>query len=235
MSDHMKRLAAPKTWPINRKANVFSAKQIAGSHSVENSIPAVMMLRDVLKVCDTSREATRIIADREFLIDGKAARSIKAPVGLMDVIAIPKMDMYFRVLISDKGKITAVKITKEEASWKLCRIENKTKVSGGKIQLNLHDGRNVLIDKNQYKPGDVVKLEVPTQKIVEAYELAKGANILVCSGNHAGKSAVIDDYIIVQNSSANVVKFTDGSETVKDNVFVIGSDKPAIKLPEVSA
>ena len=235
MSDHMKRLAAPRSWPLKRKLNVWTTKQCPGSHSIEESVPAAFLLRDIIKICDTSREAKRIVANRDCLVDGKPIRSVKAPVGIMDVVAIPAMDLYYRVVLSDKGKITVVPITKDEASWKLVLIENKTKVAGGKIQINFHDGRNIILDKNQYKTGDVLKLAVPDQKIEDVYELKAGATVLIFRGQHAGKTAVVSDYIITKDASANVVRFKDGSETVKANVFVIGGETPAIKLPEASA
>ena len=235
MSDHMKRLAAPRSWPLKRKLNVWTTKQCPGSHSIEESVPAAFLLRDIIKICDTSREAKRIVANRDCLVDGKPIRSVKAPVGIMDVVAIPAMDLYYRVVLSDKGKITVVPITKDEASWKLVLIENKTKVAGGKIQINFHDGRNIVVDKNQYKTGDVLKLAVPDQKIEDVYELKAGATVLIFRGQHAGKTAVVSDYIITKDASANVVRFKDGSETVKANVFVIGGETPAIKLPEASA
>ena len=235
MSDHLKRLAAPRSWPLKRKANVWTTKQRPGSHSVEESVPAAVMLRDIIKICDTSREAKRIVANRDCLVDGKAIRDVKAPVGIMDVISIPAMDLYYRVVLSDKGKITVVPISKDEAGWKLVLIEDKTKVAGGKIQINFHDGRNIVLDANKYKTGDVLKLAVPDQKIEDVYELKAGATVLIFRGQHAGKTAVVSDYIITKDASANVVRFTDGSETVKANVFVIGGDKPVIKLPEASA
>lgn len=234
MSDHMKRLAAPRSWPIQRKVFVWVTKQSAGSHSVETSVPLTFFLRDMIKVCDTAREAKRIVGNRSLLIDGKPARSVKAPVGLMDVVAIPDMDLYYRVALTDKGKIAAVKIKKEEADWKICRIENKTKVAGGKIQLNLHDGRNIVLDKNAYKTGDALKISVPDQKILETYPLAEGAFVLVASGQHSGKTATVSEYVKTMEVSENIVKFTDGTETVKSNVFVIGTKTPAIKLPEGS-
>lgn len=234
MSEHMKRLAAPRSWPIKRKVNVFTAKQRPGSHSIETSVPAVFLLRDMIKICDTSREAKRIVANRDLIVDGKPVRSIKAPVGLMDAVAVPAMDLYYRIVLTDKGKLTAEPITKDDAAWKLCRIENKTKVKGGKIQLNLHDGRNILLDSNQYKTGDVLKVAMPSQEILEAYPLDKDAAALIASGQHAGKTAVVSEYVIAKDSSENIVRFTDGSETVKSNVFVIGTGSPAIKLPEAS-
>ena len=58
MSDHMKRLAMPKTWPIPKKVHLWATKQSAGAHSVENSMPATLVLRDMLKVCDTASESS---------------------------------------------------------------------------------------------------------------------------------------------------------------------------------
>ena len=235
MSDHMKRLAAPRSWPLKRKENVWTTKQCPGSHSVEESVPAAIMLRDILKVCDTSREAKRIVGNRDCLVDGKPVRSIKAPVGIMDVVSIPAMDLYYRVVLSDKGKIAVVAITKDEASWKLSMIENKTKVAGGKIQLNFHDGRNIVLDANKYKTGDVLKISVPDQKIEDAFELKAGATVLIFRGKHAGQTAVVSEYIVTKDASENVVRFKDGTETVKSNVFVIGGESAAIELPEASA
>ena len=40
MSDHMKRLAVPKAWPIPKKAHIYATKQRPGAHSVSTSLPA---------------------------------------------------------------------------------------------------------------------------------------------------------------------------------------------------
>ena len=160
MSDHMKRLAMPRTWAIPRKVHVWAAKQTPGAHSVEDSMPAGMVLRDMLKVCDTAREAKKIIANRDMIVNGRKVKDAKAPVGIMDSIAIPKMNLYYRMLLTGKGKLTVVAIPEEEAKWVLCRVENKTKIAGGKLQLNLSGGRNIILDANQYKTGDSVKLDL---------------------------------------------------------------------------
>ena len=233
MSEHMKRLAAPRTWPIHKKSNVFIAKQSAGSHSIENSMPAVVVIRDILKLCDTAREAKRIIGQRDVLVDGKAIRSAKAPIGLMDVVSIPGIKANYRVLLTSKGKLTLVPIEDSEKDWKLCRIENKTVVKDGKIQLNLHDGRNIVLDKNEYKTGDVLKVAFDGQKILECFPMEAGASALICEGNHAGDIETVSEYVVISGPSANVVRFEGGFETVKHNVFIVGAAAPAIKLPEV--
>lgn len=234
MSDHMKRLAAPRSWPIRRKASVWVAKQSPGAHSVESSMPLVTLLRDVIGVCDTAREAKRIVGNREVLVNGKPAKNPKMPVGIMDVVTIPKMDVHYRVLLTDKGKLTAMAIAEENSGWTLCRVENKTLIKGGKYQINLSAGRNIILDKNDYKTGDTLKIGLSDNKILGHYKLESGASALIIEGAHAGSAETVSEYVITVGNGANVVVFEDGRSTVKKNVFVIGGKKPEIKLPEAS-
>ena len=234
MSDHMKRLAAPRTWPLKRKANVFIAKQSAGAHSVEESMAAVTVLRDMVGVCDTAREAKRIIGNREFFVDGKPVKNPKMPVGFMDVVSIPKMNLTFRMLLTDKGKLSLVPIDADEAAWELCKIEDKTVVKGGKFQLNLSGGRNILLDKNEYKCGDTLKVAFDGQKVLDHYPLADGATVFIKEGSHTGSVKTVKAIDVVKGPASNLVMFTDGTETVASNCFVIGASAPALKLPEAS-
>lgn len=234
MSDHMKRLAAPKTWPLKRKVNVWVTKQSAGAHTIEGSMAAVTVLRDMVGACDTAREAKRIVGNRELFVDGKAVKNPKAPVGFMDVISIPKMNLTYRMLLTDKGKLTLVPIDEAEAAWELCRIENKTVVKGGKIQLNLSGGRNIVLDANDYKCGDSLKVAFEGQQVLGHYPLATGAVVIIKDGIHSGEVKTVKEVQIIRGAGANMVMFDDGTETIKDNCYVIGTGTPAIKLPEAS-
>ena len=234
MSDHMKRLAAPRTWPLKRKVSVWVTKQSAGAHSIEDSMSAVTVLRDMVGACDTAREAKRIIGNREMFVDGKAVKNPKAPVGFMDVISIPKMNLNYRMLITDKGKLALVPIDADEAAWEICKIMDKTVVKGGKIQLNLSGGRNILLDKNDYKCGDSLKIAFEGQAIMDHYALAAGNTVLIKEGAHSGSIKTVKEVEIVRGSAPNLVIFTDGTQTVVDNCFVIGAAQSAIKLPEAS-
>ena len=234
MSDHMKRLAAPRTWPLKRKVSIWVTKQSAGAHSIEDSMPAVTVLRDMVGACDTAREAKRIIGNREMFVDGKAVKNPKAPVGFMDVITIPKMNLAYRMLLTDKGKLTLVPIDEAEAAWELCKIENKTVVKGGKIQLNLSGGRNIVLDKNDYKCGDSLKVAFDGQQVMDHYPLQDGSVVFIKEGSQAGAVKTVKSLETVRGTASNLVLFTDGSETVARNCFVIGTQTAAIKLPEAS-
>jgi len=232
MGKHIKRMAAPSSWAVPRKTSYWVTKPRAGPHKVEESMPLLSVVRDMLKLCDNSREARFIIGSRQITVDGKVVTDYKYPVGLMDVVTVVKAKQSYRMLVDYKAKLKLVQIEDVEKHWKLARIDNKTVISKGKVQINLHDGRNVLLPKDQYKTGDVLKIELPTQKIVKAFKLEKGSLALLIGGSHPGTVQTIESYDIKRGSSPNIVTFKEGFSTVKENVFVVGDKAAEIKVPE---
>ena len=87
MSDHLKRITAPRSWNVGRKSHFWATKPAPGPHSLEGSVPLVMVLRDYLHVCDNAREARRVLAP------GGAAMFV-------DVVshANPAMDMHLQAI-----------------------------------------------------------------------------------------------------------------------------------------
>jgi small subunit ribosomal protein S4e len=234
MSNDMKRLTAPRSWPVPRKSHVWITSPSPGPHSIEVSMPIMIIIRDMLHLCDTAAEGVKLLHAREIKVDGRVVTNHRFPVGLMDVVSIQKLGQNYRVVIDDHDKLRLVPVPTGKEAWKLCRIEKKTTLPGGKTQLNLHDGRNIIVAKDGWKSGDVVKLEVPSQKILETYKLAKGSMVLVIGGAHAGRLETVEEYIITRSSAPNLVKFKDGTVTVKQNIFVVGAKVPEISMPEAS-
>ncbi len=232
MSKHIKRMAAPNTWAVPRKPSHWITKPRAGPHKIEGSMPLLGVVRDMLKLCDNSREARFIIGSRQVSVDGKIVTDYKFPVGLMDVVTIAKTKQSYRMLVDYKAKLKLVQIEDIEKDWKLARVDNKTVVSKGKVQINLHDGRNVLLPKDQYKTGDVLKIEVPSQKVMKVFKLEKGNLALLIGGSHPGTVQTIESYNVRRGSSSNIVNFKEGFSTVKENVFVVGDKSVEIKVPE---
>ncbi len=235
MSNHIKRLAAPKSWAIPRKMYPFAPKSSPGPHPQDRSLPLLIVLRDVLHLGNNRREVKKILNSRVIKIDGRVITDLKFPIGFMDVISVEGIDTHYRVLYDVSGRLRVMEIPKENAEWKLVRIENKTAVKGGKIQLNLHDGRNILLEENKYKTGDVLKIKVPSQEILAHYPLAEGSVAMIIGGKHRGQIAHIKEYIVVRGPQENMVRFEEGFETTKSNVFVVGVGKPEVVVPEVSA
>ena len=235
MSKHMKRLTAPRSWMISRKENTWATKPRSGPHSIKSSLPLLMVVRDYLHHTDSGREARRIIGDAQVLVDRTPTRDHKRPVGLMDVVSIPATKENYRVLFDRKGKLRLVRTDDAGSKWKLVRIDGKTTLKGGKTQLNLHDGRNIIVEKDVHHVGDVLKISLPDQEILSSLKLEKDSLAMIIGGSHMGEIAVIDAHEKTATSQENVVSFKEGFRTTRHNVFVIGKKTPEITLPEVKA
>ena len=229
---HQKRLSAPKTYKIPRKVYKWEVKPSPGPHN-KNAVPLLIVVRDYLQLADTAREARRIIANGEILVDGVPRKDYKFPVGLFDVIKIPKLNKSYRIVFDEKGRYVPIEI--EDDNLKLYKIVNKTMIKGGRIQLNLFDGTNILGD-NSYKTKDSILVEIPEKKIVDRLPFEIGALVMITGGTHAGEIGRVKDYKIVRSSSPNLVTVDVGGRevtTIEDYVFVIGKkedEKPVIDL-----
>jgi small subunit ribosomal protein S4e len=235
MSKHLKRLNAPRPLKLHRKESKWTVKPTSGAHAIEKSIPLALIIRDYLGLADSLHETKKILKDGEVLVDGIVRKDYKFPCGFMDVISISKIKKDFRILFDQRGKLTLVPISTKDASWKLCRVENKTILKKKQIQINLHDGRNEIIKKDEFKTGDVLKIDFKDKKIDETFKFEKGTVSMIIGGTHIGEIANIEDIEIVASSKPNLVKMKGKTNfsTVQKYVFPIGKQKPIIELPEV--
>ena len=235
MSKHLKRLNSPRAVQLHRKEKTWTIRPSSGPHPLELSIPLGLIIRDYLKLVDTMGEAKRIISDGEILVDGVKRKIHQFPCGLMDVISIPKIKKDYRILFDKRGRLILVPIESNDSTWKLCRIQNKTIVNGKQVQLNLHDGRNQIVKKDEYKTGDVLKISFKENKISETFKFEKGTVSMIIGGSHIGEVANIEDIEVITSSKPNLAKMkgVTNFSTIKDYVFPIGKTKPVIELPEV--
>ena len=239
---HITRLAAPKTWKIKKKGVKYIIKPKPGMHSIKIGLPLNVILKDLLDHAKSSKEVKKILNNQEILVDQKRRKDPAFVVGFMDIISIPKLKEHYRVLLNKKGYLVPIKIDEKQAKLKLCKVNNKTLIKGAKdskssstlikkqIQLNLFDGRNILIEKTDIKTGDTLVIEVPSQKIIDSFKFEKGATIYLSAGKHAGYIGKIED--IKENKIIFKTKSGDNIETLKKYAFVIGKEKPFIKTIE---
>ena len=235
MSKHLKRLNSPRVLRLNRKTNKWTIKPSPGPHKISKSISLGLIVRDYLKLCDSLKEAKRIISENEILVDNIIRTNYKFPCGFMDVISIPKMKKYYRILFDKSGKLILTPIKSSETEWKLYRIEDKTIIKGKKTQLNLHDGKNIIVDKDEYQTGDVLKIKLKDSKILESYQLTKGNTSMIIGGSHIGEIANIIDLSIIPSSKSNIANMKGKNEflTIQEYVFPIGKSQAVISIPEV--
>lgn len=225
--DHLKRLAAPKTWDTERKGPKFITKPVSGPHNLVLGMPLITLIKEILNFANTAREIKKILNTSSVKIDGKIRRNFRFPVGLFDTIEFANTNEYFRVILNRKGKIDLIKINKAEVAIKPCKVIGKTTVRK-KLQLNLYDGKNILVDNDPYKVGDTVFISLPEQKINKHLKLDKKATIFLTGGKHIGEIGnvedIIENKIIYKDQNGNLI------ETSKNHAFVIGDGKPLITL-----
>ncbi len=238
---HLKRHAAPRSWPIVRKGYTWVVKPSPGPHPKERSIPLLILIRDVLKLAETAREARKIIKARKVLVDKRVITDHRFPVGFMDVVEFPDLGKFYRITMNRKGEVVPIEIDEKESFYKLVKIMDKTTVKGGNIQLNLHDGRNILVKvsdptnpkEDVYKTKDVLLIEIPSQKIVSHIKYEPGKLAFLIGGNHVGELAKIKGIREYKGPWPNrTVLESNGEsfETVEDYVFVVGEEEPVLKV-----
>lgn len=224
MSNHQKRLSAPKSWPIDRKEAVFAPKIDGGPHG-SDGIPLVSLLRDQLGYADSRNEVEYMLDNNYINVKNRNVSDVTSPVGLFDVIEFSKTEEYFRIFPQANGRLAATKITKIAAETKLGKVIRKTPVPGGNIQLTLHDGEN--IEKRPgvgYNRKDSVVID-ESNNIIAHFAFVEGARAVITDGSHTGIIGEIESIEIVKSSSPNqvIVNAEDGKKykTIEDNIVVI--------------
>ncbi|HIE41481.1 MAG TPA: 30S ribosomal protein S4e [Candidatus Aenigmarchaeota archaeon] len=222
---HLKRSSMPIFWPLSRKKKRFVFVPSPGPHPKKECIPLAIIVRDVFKFCELGKETKKIIKNKELLIDLKERTDHRFPVGLMDILTIKKKNENYLVLPSPKG-FEFKKISDKEASFKYSKIIGKRLLKKG-LQLNLHDGRNLLLskeEKDKYKVGDTLKINLKTKKIEKILSYRERADVLIIKGANRGAKGKIKEIIVKKHLQGQRVKVEiDGEEKIfpKDFVFVI--------------
>jgi len=235
-SRHLKRELSPKFWPVHRKEHVWAIKTLPGPHTFKESMPLLVVVRDLLGYAGTGKEAKMLIKQGKVLVDGKPRRDERYPIGVMDVVGLPDAKQLFRVLPALGGRMKLHPIEGGEASFKLCRIVGKTTVKGGGTQLNLHDCRNVVLpgDEDPYKVNDVLQLKVPEQEVLGHISFEQGVLAIITGGRSQGKSGVVMGFGSEPGAKQTAtIRTPDGEEvrTLAGYVFAIGSGEPLISIP----
>src|SRR5271157_556230 len=213
MTFRLKRRAAPRSWTIPRKGSKWLKRPAPGPHAQDQSIPLLLVLRDLRHVVTSA---------------------LSRGLGLMDTLSFAApLDAHFRVVRNRRGKLALVAIPSTEATVKIGRVRFKHAVTGGRVEVTLHDGRNLLVPASTpYRVGDSVKIALPEQKVVEHLPLAPGSLAYVAGGTHVGELARVERVEVRNSSQPNLVHFKEGFSTIKEYVFVVGQNAPEVTLAE---
>jgi len=248
---HMKRVAAPKSWVLNKMGGSWAPRPSTGPHKLRESLPLTIALRNRLKYALTRREVMMIVMRRLVEVDGKVRTDQSYPAGLMDVVRLAKVNEVFRVLYDVKGRYILHELKDaKEASMKLCRVVAVSKAKKATIGSNpfqtgqaaaipylvTHDGRTIRYPDPLIKKGDTVQIDIKTGKITGHLKSDIGNLAMVTKGANIGRVGVVTSKER-HPGSFDIVHLKDKKgqpfATRSGNVFIIGdADKAWISLPK---
>ncbi|WP_254768874.1 30S ribosomal protein S4e [Salinilacihabitans rarus] len=205
MSNHQKRLSVPKSWPVERKTDVFTVKAGAGPHG-EDGVPLLILLRDVLGYVDSKKEARYALSEDAILVNGEPINDEQRPIGMFDIISFTGREEYYRVFPDEGGRLALTPIDADAADSRLGKIVGKQQVAGGVTQLTLHDGTNVTVDdETEYSTNDSIVVDNEDTSIVAHFPYEEGALVTAVRGNHGGKIGELVDIEVTYGSGSNIV------------------------------
>jgi len=200
---HIKKTQMPKSWPVPRKGGKKRFVAVP-SHATSKGISLLFLLRDVLKIAKTRKEARHMTFNGMVKVNNTIRKDENFPVQVFDVVNLSPRDnsadpdkviLNYRLEIVNK-KYNLVKISAKDAEIKIVKIIGKKTLgkaaragvpsAEGKIQMNLDDGQNILAEE-KFSVGDSVVLNTKENKIVKILPFKEGAKIEVILGKHAGE------------------------------------------------
>lgn len=231
---HLKRLNAPSHWNLGKLGGIYAPKPSGGPHKLRECLPLVIVLRDRLKYALTGKECMQICMERCIKVDGKVRTDFNFPAGFMDVIEIEKSGDRLRLLYDTKGRFVLHRISREEAQYKLCRV-NKVYTTGKKVPvLVTHDGRTIRYPDPNVKVTDSIKVDIATGKMSDILKFELGAMVMLTGGHNCGRVGTLMHVERHEGSFAIcTIKDAKGNTfaTRLGNVFIIGSaNQPQVSL-----
>eukprot|EP00977_Amphora_coffeiformis_P014756 scaffold4223_cov189-Amphora_coffeaeformis.AAC.16 len=174
--------------------------------------------------------------ERCVKVDGKVRTDPNYPAGFMDVVELEKSGDRFRLLFDPKGRFVLNRINKEEAGYKLCRVQ-KVYVSADKVPVAVtHDGRSIRYPDPLVKANDTIKVSIATGKMSDILKFELGALVMITRGRNAGRVGSLM-HIERHDGSFSIITVKDAKghtfATRLQNVFVIGTGTtPQVSLPK---
>jgi len=188
---HLKRLAAPSAWMLDKLSGTYAPRPSPGPHKLRESLPLTIFLRNRLKYALTGREVTSIVAQRLIKVDGKVRTDSTYPTGFMDVVSIEKSGEHFRLLYDVKGRFTIHRITPEEATYKLLKVKRVALGAKGVPYVVTHDGRTIRYPDPTIHVNDTIKFDLEQNKITDFVKFDNGNIVMITGGRNMGRAGVI--------------------------------------------
>jgi small subunit ribosomal protein S4e len=177
---HQTRQEVTRKIPITRKGTKYIAR---ASTDLQNSIPVVVAVRDLLKIAKNAKEVKAMIHNKLLKLNGRHVRDSNESIRLFSIL---EADKKYVLTLLETGRFAFEETKSEE---RLCKVISRKLVSGKKIQLNLHDGSNIIGAKD-VAVGDSLYLDFHG-KVKSQVKFDKGKSCVVFRGKYIGAKGKI--------------------------------------------
>ena len=203
---HLTRSEVSPKLPIPRKGTKYVAR---ANTDVKNSVPVVIALRDMLHLARTAKEVQEIIKQKIVKINGRTTNDYHASIKLFNVFEAGKS---YVLTLNDAGKFHFEEVSSPKE--RLCKVIGKKILKGKKVQLNFHDGSNILTKEN-IAINDSAYLNFEG-KLSSHVKLEKGSECIIISGKYLGAKGKIEEV----KAKTCLVKMKDNSRELKKEAVV---------------
>lgn len=220
---HIKKTEMPTSWPVPRKGKKKRFVAVP-SHSGTKGISVLFLLRDVLKVVKTRKEARYMTLSKMIKVNNKIRTDENFPVQVLDTISLSSKEgspVNYRLGIVNR-KFSLIEVSAKETETKVIKIRGKKVMGNDKIQMNLDDGQNILT-KEKFSVGDSIVLNTKENKIVKVLPLKEGAKVEIVLGKHAGEKGEIVGFEDLVRGRSYKIKLKDKTVSLPyKTILVIG-------------
>lgn len=177
---HLTRAEISRVMPLPRKGTRYVARPLAYTN---RSLSVLSAVRDLLHLARTAREVKEMIKEKKLKINGRVVRDERESLTLFSLF---EADHVYKVTLLPTRRF-ALEPTKH--ATRVAKVINKRLLRGNIVQINLHDGTN-LLTKDKIAVGDSIELDLHL-KIVKIIPLKEGAKVLVGLGRNAGSIGIV--------------------------------------------
>jgi len=216
---YLKRNNINKFWPIPKKGTKYLA---FATHDHYGSTPLIIIMREVLKLVKNKKELKKLINEKQVQINHKYVKETNYPLNLFDILTLPGIKKNYKIGLSENKKIVLEEVNNEKADLKIFKIIGKKILPKKKVQLNLMQGKNIILEEKA-KVGDSLVLNLKNNKVIKIIPMEKGKEAFVIKGRHMGAKGKILD--IIERGGKEIAKITFGDEKINvwvKNIIVVG-------------
>ena len=197
---HLTRAESTKKLPIQRKGTKYIAR--ARTHKTA-SVPIVIAMRDMLKLARTAREVKSMIKQKLLKINGHEVKDYRESLCLFNLL---HADKTYILTITKNGRFKLEETSQKEI--RSCKVLGKTLLKKGKIQINCHDGTNIITEDNTLNVHDTINLKL-TGEIQATIRFEEGKHCIILKGKYQGTHGTIKDVldrsVTIQDEKGNVI------------------------------